>query len=168
MYFPSYLSPRSRAHHHMLLTESAPYNTPRIRQFIETSPADWDISGIPYSNNPAFKYNIFSQTLQEFLWEQDQDAGSQPIRVRVPEYVNTLCGARLYLIFGWTPSLQLFWQVVDKFELCFLFLSNNRLDTFNSFPPSPLPASFKKQWKAYTASIPRGKTSANIREWCRF
>ena len=62
-----------------------------LTTFVGSSPADWDISSIPYSQKFNFQYNIYSHTLQEFMWEKDQDATLNPIvSIDVPDGKLTL------------------------------------------------------------------------------
>jgi len=62
-----------------------------LHTYVHSAPAGWDISGFPYEKSPNFKYNIFSHTMQEFLWKEDQDAATHPTaKVEVPDGKLTL------------------------------------------------------------------------------
>ena len=74
-----------------------------LRPLLTSSPENWDISKIKFANEPNFKYNIYSDTLNDFLWEEDQDGIQNPINViDVPDGRLTLHlyqGSKL-----WTPQ----------------------------------------------------------------
>ena len=62
-----------------------------LRTFISSSPQNWDISEMKFASNPNFRYNIFSDTLQDFMWEEDQDGIQNPINtIDVPDGKLTL------------------------------------------------------------------------------
>ena len=62
-----------------------------LRAYTHSAPGGWDISSFPYEKDADFRYNIFSHTLQDFLWERDQDVTVNPTaKVEVPDGKLTL------------------------------------------------------------------------------
>jgi hypothetical protein len=66
--------------------------TINLQTFLQASKSDaiaWDLSGVPLQNNPNFTYNIYSDTMGDFIFANDMDP-NEKVMVEVPDGNLTL------------------------------------------------------------------------------